>query len=442
MPASHRAHLFLAAAVLAGSSCAQETLPDAAALLDRCEREARGQVEHIRSMVSRGKSELTLRIGDRPPQTLPGTYEEYHEGDRFYSIADYGESGRHEEGCDGKVVWEIDPNSGALVKTGDERALTLRLNQLVLGSWRSFYDAAKTVGARDIDGVPCWSIVMQPKEGEGDAETWYLGRDDVRLHGMDLRMRTGGPTKSDAVIRMSDYERVEGVDWPRTYVLRFGVVTITIHQDQIERDVDIPAERFALPEAIQRLAAAGASAGGGEGGLPPRASPTDGAAAPATGRSTGKYEITVTSVQERPAVVIRVKVAEKDIGTTLSVAFPEVMDYLNQEKVMPTGPPFTRYHSFTPGRFDLEAGMPVPKAMAGSGRIRAVTLPGGTVVTTFHVGPYQELGNAYHALQEWMKAEGRTPAGPPWEVYMSDPGADQDPKKQTTRIFWPIDDKQ
>ncbi len=417
-----------ALALLSAPALSQEAaLPDAAALLDRSERDAKGKVGRIDRLVLRGKSELTLKIGSAPPRTLPGQFEEYHDGARFYMVADYGDAGRHEEGCDGEVVWEIDPNTGANIKTGEDRAVSLRMAGLLRGSWRDFYAWAKAVGTRDLDGVPCWTIVMQPKEGEGDAELWYVDREDDRLRGMDLRMRLDGPNKGQVLARMTDYERVDGVDWPRTYALVIGVVTITIHYDHIERDAAIPAERFALPAAVVRLRQEEAALP-----PPPKAAASAGPGAP------GKYEFSITTLPERNAVSIRATAAPQDIGATLSVILPEVMDYLTSENVMPTGPPFTRYHSFGADAMDLEGGMTVAKPMAGTERIKPTTLPAGKVATTFHVGPYHELGNAYRALHEWLAAEKKEPAGAPWEVYLTDPGTEPDPSKYTTKIFWPI----
>ena len=38
--------------------------------------------------------------------------------------------------------------------------------------------------------------------------------------------------------------------------------------------------------------------------------------------------------------------------------------------------------------------------------VRPGTLPGGFVATTTHTGPYDNLGEAHAAIQQWIEAEG------------------------------------
>ena len=64
-------------------------------------------------------------------------------------------------------------------------------------------------------------------------------------------------------------------------------------------------------------------------------------------------------------------------------------------------------------------------------------MPGGVCASTVHVGPYNEVGKAYVALQKWMTDNGRAPAGPAREVYLNDPEA-VPPEELQTEIDWPI----
>lgn len=73
------------------------------------------------------------------------------------------------------------------------------------------------------------------------------------------------------------------------------------------------------------------------------------------------------------------------------------------------------------------------------GAVFADTLSGGRVVSTIHVGPYESLADAYAALEAWMTSNGRTPAGAPWESYITDPAEHPDPKAWQTEVVWPIE---
>ncbi len=52
--------------------------------------------------------------------------------------------------------------------------------------------------------------------------------------------------------------------------------------------------------------------------------------------------------------------------------------------------------------------------------------------------PYENLPQTWSALTEWMGSQGLRPTGSPWEVYVTDPGAEPDQSKWRTDIFFPL----
>lgn len=152
------------------------------------------------------------------------------------------------------------------------------------------------------------------------------------------------------------------------------------------------------------------------------------------------YEIEVRDVEPQAMVSIRTECHAAEIGATLQEILPEVWSYLQRAGVKPAGPPFTRYHGYVDNRADIEGGMPVAEALPGEGRITAGELPGGSVVTTIHMGPYEKLPEAHDALHVWMREQNKEAAGPQWEFYLTDPGQEPDPYKRKTELVWPIKD--
>ena len=65
-------------------------------------------------------------------------------------------------------------------------------------------------------------------------------------------------------------------------------------------------------------------------------------------------------------------------------------------------------------------------------------LPECEVATTVHLGPYDQLGQAYDALKEGAAAQGRKveEAGIMWEEYWTGPEAP--PEETRTVVFWPV----
>ncbi len=91
------------------------------------------------------------------------------------------------------------------------------------------------------------------------------------------------------------------------------------------------------------------------------------------------------------------------------------------------------------GQFDLEIGAEVDAPFAGKGEVVASTLPVGEVATTTHFGPYNQLGGAHLAIQDWCAANNRTTIEPCWEIYghWLDEW-NKDPSKIRTDVFYLI----
>ncbi len=149
-------------------------------------------------------------------------------------------------------------------------------------------------------------------------------------------------------------------------------------------------------------------------------------------------EFTTRQIDAQPIVSIRTKTTMDKIGKVMGPLFGEVYGYIQQSGQAPAGMPFAIYHAMDGGSLDLECGMPVAAPVAGTDRIRAGELPGGTAATVTHTGPYDDLRQSWAALTEWMKSQGLEPAGAPWEVYVTDPGAEPDSSKWRTDIFFPV----
>lgn len=132
------------------------------------------------------------------------------------------------------------------------------------------------------------------------------------------------------------------------------------------------------------------------------------------------YDITLETMTERPAAVVTATLPVASIGPFVGEAFGLVMQALGAAHSFPAGEPFASYrmHGDT---FDVSAGFPVAAPVAASGRIVPFTLPGGTVATTMHIGPYDGVAAAYDAIMVWLGQEHLVPAGDPWEVYLDGP---------------------
>lgn len=149
-------------------------------------------------------------------------------------------------------------------------------------------------------------------------------------------------------------------------------------------------------------------------------------------------EFGTKQIDAQPIVGIRTTTTMEKITEVMGPLFGEVHGYIQQSGQQPAGMPFAIYYSMDGNTLDLECGMPVAARMDGAGRVKAGELPAGKVATVTHMGPYDDLPQTWSALTEWMAAQGLQPAGAPWEVYVTDPGAEPDQSKWRTDIFFPV----
>ncbi len=133
-----------------------------------------------------------------------------------------------------------------------------------------------------------------------------------------------------------------------------------------------------------------------------------------------KYHIQVLDHDARPALVIKGKVKIEQAGEAIGGNIGAVGSHLKKAGLQPAGAPFTRTYQFADGVLEFESGFPLAEPAKSHGELIATELPKARVATTVHVGDQATSENAYNAIHDWMKANGKQPAGAPWEIYVTD----------------------
>jgi effector-binding domain-containing protein len=157
-----------------------------------------------------------------------------------------------------------------------------------------------------------------------------------------------------------------------------------------------------------------------------------------------EYKIVRQELAAQPVLVVRRRVRRAEIAATIGAALPKVFLHAQQRSVAIAGYPITRYPEASVGLVTLETGMRVTAhsgdwtAADGEGEVLAETLPGGPAAATIHFGPYDQLQNAYAAIEEWIAANGLRPNGAPWEAYLNDPADHPNPQEWKTEVYWPL----
>lgn len=151
-------------------------------------------------------------------------------------------------------------------------------------------------------------------------------------------------------------------------------------------------------------------------------------------------EIELRDIEPQPAVSVRDKVARKDIEKTLFQFIHRIQNYLDSAGLTAAGPPFARLHNYGEVKrvnVDLEVGIPLnrPVEVKGEEQMVSSKLPGCQAAVIHYGGPYDEIGEAYEALQEWVQKSEYESAGAPWESYHSEIGAES----WDVELVWPLE---
>lgn len=124
----------------------------------------------------------------------------------------------------------------------------------------------------------------------------------------------------------------------------------------------------------------------------------------------------------------------------------EIFLWMRENGYQPAGPPVGVFYSspfgVPPEELRWEMQIPLQDAAVEEQEPTETapgikTVPVRTVVTTIHEGSYERAPLVYQALFGWLAARGFRMAGPPEEVYLSDPTATP-PDEIRTEIRFPV----
>lgn len=149
------------------------------------------------------------------------------------------------------------------------------------------------------------------------------------------------------------------------------------------------------------------------------------------------YQVEERTLAEQPTAVMRGRMRVDAIGAFLARTYAAVATYVQRMGGELAGAPLARYRQ-DGEEFEVEAGFPLVAAVEAGDEVQAGSLPGGPAAVTWHVGPYDAMAPAYDAIADWIARQGGEAAGPPWEVYYSDPQEHPDPATWRTEVVQPI----
>lgn len=221
----------------------------AESVLDRAIEATGGAEAHLAIKTSIMKGTMSL-----PSQNINGTLTIYTGGAGLaYTVLDLPGLGNQESGVNGDVAWEKSSMTGSRILDGEERAVALRdADPRSEIDWRTTYKKAELAGTADVGGVEAIKVEVTTPEDRvqtrfyDPATGFEIRREAVMMSQMG-EMPTG--------TRFEKFKPAGGIVGPHRIVLEVMGMEQVIEISPVEVNVDIPAERFTLPDDIKALVA-------------------------------------------------------------------------------------------------------------------------------------------------------------------------------------------
>lgn len=149
------------------------------------------------------------------------------------------------------------------------------------------------------------------------------------------------------------------------------------------------------------------------------------------------YKIERKRISAQPVAYGTGSGSQAEIPQLLSDILPRAMKHVQAHGGKPAGPPFTHYLSMGE-TIELQAGIPLKETIAAGDGVAVGQLPGGEVLVTEHIGPFDKLHQAYAALAQHVKSNELDAGATMWEYYWTDPAEEPNPENWKTEIFLPL----
>jgi hypothetical protein len=235
--------LFTAAPFLA----AADELPKADTILDRFIEVVGGKAafEKHHNEVMHGSLEFTGR-------GLKGTMTVYQaEPNQIRVTIDIEGVGKFDSGTSGDAAWENSAVQGPRVKQGIEKSDAFRdatFNSAI--QWRKLYTKAETSGVETVQDHECYKVVLTPPQGNPTTH-YYDKKSGFLIKTATTRSTQMGDIAAE--VFADDYRKEGDILTAHKISNKFAGQEFQITVQSVEFNVDMPKERFDMPDDIKAL---------------------------------------------------------------------------------------------------------------------------------------------------------------------------------------------
>ena len=160
--------------------------------------------------------------------------------------------GKVEQGTDGTIAWERSSMMGGRILQGAEKdALMRTLNINSELHPETYYKSIQTVGTQDVGGKPAYKVELTTPAGTKETR-FYDQQSGLLVRTESVQQSQMGEMKVAGT--PGEYMTVDGIKMPKTVTQEMMGQKITLTIDKVEHNVDVPADKFAIPAEVKAQA--------------------------------------------------------------------------------------------------------------------------------------------------------------------------------------------
>ncbi|WP_433567113.1 GyrI-like domain-containing protein [Nocardia sp. CA-151230] len=148
----------------------------------------------------------------------------------------------------------------------------------------------------------------------------------------------------------------------------------------------------------------------------------------------GATEPALITIQPTLTAAIRRVIPTTDIAQFFDISFRTLPETISGQGIGITSPAFCLYHGPFTDTVDLEVGFATDRAIRRHGEAGASALPGGRIAQLVHCGGFDGLAASWARLLSWVQDQGLNAGTTMWEVYLTKPSPEMDPRDLRTEL--------
>lgn len=173
-------------------------------------------------------------------------------GGKSYTEVNIDGIGKELQGSDGETYWAVSNFTGTRILEGAEKDQVVKENDFLSDLHpEKYYESMKVTGTEKVGDDECYKV--EKKKKDGDVQTdFYSVKTGLLLKSM---MPVTTPVgKLEIVTMVSDYRDVDGMKISFKSEQKLpNNMTQSITLESVEINKQISADKFALPETIQKM---------------------------------------------------------------------------------------------------------------------------------------------------------------------------------------------